>query len=219
MYTGMDEPVVIDVPEGQIEADLRLPRECTGLVLFAHGSGSGRFSRRNRDVASWLEDNGFGTLQLDLLTRQEERIDEHTREYRFNVALLGYRVVAAIDWVRARPDLSSLPLGCFGASTGAAAAFLAAADRPSAVLALVSCGGRLDLAGEALSAVRAATLLVIGGTDLRAIDANRDALRRLAAPAELVIVPGVADLFEEPGALEEVMAHVGKWFSRHLAGV
>jgi dienelactone hydrolase len=219
MRTGTEEPVVIDIAEGQIEADLRLPRECIGLVVFAHGSGSSRFSRRNRDVASYLEDKGLGTLLVDLLTRQEERIDEHTREYRFNVNRLGYRVVTAIDWARGRPELATLPLGCFGASTGAAAALLAAADRPSVVRAVVSRGGRPDLAGDALPAVRAPTLLIVGGDDEAVLEMNREALRRLNAPADLAIVPGATHLFEEPGTLEQVMELAAEWFIRHLGAV
>lgn len=219
MRTGAEEPVVIDVVEGQIEADLRLPRDCIGLVVFAHGSGSSRFSRRNRDVAAYLEDNGLGTLLLDLLTRHEERIDQHTREYRFDINRLGYRVVTAIDWVRARPDLAHFPLGCFGASTGAAAALLGAADRASAVQAVVSRGGRLDLAGDALAVVHAPTLLIVGGDDEPVIEMNREAMRRLRAPAELIIVPGASHLFEEPGTLEQVMELSTAWFRRHLGGV
>ncbi len=219
MRIATDEPVVIDIAEGQIEADLRLPERCRGLILFVHGSGSSRFSRRNREVASFLEDKGLGTLLLDLLTRQEERLDVHTSEYRFDIDRLGRRTVVGIDWARRRPELNALPIACFGASTGAAAALLAAADRPSTVRAIVSRGGRPDLAGDSLPAVRAPTLLIVGGDDEPVIEMNRDAMRRLTAPAELAIVPGATHLFEEPGTLEQVMQLAADWFERHLGEV
>ncbi len=216
MRAAIDEPVTIDVAEGQLEADLRLPRDCVGLVVFSHGSSTSRLSRRNRDVAGHLENSGLGTLMLDLLTRQEERVDEHTLEYRFDINLLAQRVVAALDWAQSRLDLRLLPIGCFGAGTGAAAALVAAADRPAAVQAVVSHGGRPDLAGGGLSVVRAPTLLIVGGNDEPAIELNRDALARLNAPADLVIVPGATHLFDEPGTLEQVMQHAANWFRRYV---
>jgi dienelactone hydrolase len=186
------------------------------LVLFAHGSGSSRFSKRNRAVAQTLEDGRFATLLLDLLTREEEAIDLRTREYRFDIDRLGQRVVAAIDWAGAESDVSTLPIACFGASTGAAAALIAAAERPDAVRAVISRGGRPDLAGEALPRVQAPTLLIVGGADQEVIELNRQAMRRMQAPVSLEIVPGATHLFEEPGTLEEVSRLALAWCRRHL---
>jgi dienelactone hydrolase len=186
------------------------------LVLFAHGSGSSRFSKRNRAVAQTLEDGRFATLLLDLLTREEEAIDLRTREYRFDIDRLGQRVVAAIDWAGAESDVSTLPIACFGASTGAAAALIAAAERPDAVRAVISRGGRPDLAGEALPRVQAPTLLIVGGADEEVIELNRQAMRRMQAPVSLEIVPGATHLFEEPGTLEEVSRLALAWCRRHL---
>src|SRR3954462_13307539 len=157
------ESIVIPVERGRIGADLRVPERAAGLVIFAHGSGSSRFSSRNRAVAGFLETNGFGTLLLDLLTREEESVDIHTREHRFDIDLLGRRVVLATDWAHDRPDLRRLPIGYFGASTGAATALIGAAVRPTVGRAVVSRGGRPDLAGDALPKVQAPTLLIVGG--------------------------------------------------------
>src|SRR5688572_5394199 len=208
------EPVVILVDEGQIAADLRVPERATGLVIFAHGSGSSRFSTRNRQVAEFLETCGFGTLVLDLLTREEEAIDVHTREYRFDIDRLGRRVVLATDWAGQRPDLKRLPIGSFGASTGAAAALIGAAERPRVTRAVVSRGGRPDLAGRALPAVKAPTLLIVGGDDQPVIEMNRDAMRQMTTVVELEIVAGATHLFEEPGTLEQVMELAATWFHR-----
>jgi dienelactone hydrolase len=186
------------------------------LVVFAHGSGSSRFSARNRMVAQALEDGGFATLLLDLLTQEEEAIDRGTREYRFDIDRLGHRVVAAIDWASGESEVSALPVACFGASTGAAAALVAAAERPHTVRAVVSRGGRPDLAGDALPRVLAPTLLIVGGADDVVIELNRQAMRRLRAPASLEIVPGATHLFEEPGTLEEVSRLALSWCRRHL---
>lgn len=210
------ESIVIPVAEGQIEADLRVPDHATGLVIFAHGSGSSRFSSRNRSVAGALESNAFGTLLLDLLTREEESDDVRTREYRFDIGLLGQRVVLATDWTQDRPDLRHLPIGYFGASTGAAAALIGAATRPGVVHAVVSRGGRPDLAEEALPQVKAPTLLIVGGDDEPVIGMNRDAMRQLQTVAELEIVPGATHLFEEAGTLERVTDLASGWFHRHL---
>jgi pimeloyl-ACP methyl ester carboxylesterase len=199
-----------------IEGDLTIPAKPAGLVVFAHGSGSSRFSRRNRSVANVLQGGGYATLLLDLLTRQEEAVDEQTREYRFDVDRLGHRVVAAIDWSAGHPQLSSLPVVCFGASTGAAAALIAAAERPERVGAVISRGGRPDLAGYALTAVRAPTLLIVGGDDEPVIELNRAAMRRMRAPVELEIVPGATHLFEEPGALTLVSQLALKWCMRYV---
>ena len=210
------EAVHIELGSVALDGDLHVPVQAAGLVIFAHGSGSSRFSRRNRAVAKVLEHAGFGTLLLDLLTRQEEAEDERTAEYRFNIPLLGARVVGAADWAQARADLRRFPLALFGASTGAAAALIAAADRPAATRAVISRGGRPDLAQDALSRVEAPTLLIVGGDDTPVIDMNRDAMRRMRALVQLEIVPGATHLFEEPGTLEQVARLAADWCRRHL---
>jgi dienelactone hydrolase len=209
----------VEIPVGAIElhADLRVPPDPEGLVIFAHGSGSSRFSRRNRQVAEYLAQHGFATLLLDLLTAEEEAVDERTAEYRFDIARLGPRVSAAADWAATQPDVGNLPIGCFGASTGAAAALIAAADRPATIVAVVSRGGRPDLAGEALGRVEAPTLLIVGGYDTPVIALNRQAMRQMHAHVELTIVPGATHLFEEPGTLDQVKALAAAWFVRHLS--
>lgn len=211
------ESVVIETRGGGIGADLRVPANAAGLVMFAHGSGSSRFSGRNRAVASFLEERGFGTLLLDLLTPDEDKIDRITAEHRFDIPLLGRRVVLATDWLAERNDLRDLPLGYFGASTGAAAALLAAADRPQTTRAVVSRGGRPDLAGPALPRVEAPTLLIVGSHDEPVIEMNETAKARMHAHVELSIVPGATHLFEEPGTLEQVMDLAAGWFQRWLA--
>ena len=200
-----------------ISGDVTIPPDPLGLVVFAHGSGSSRFSRRNRAVAAALVRGGFAALLLDLLTPEEEAIDERTREYRFDIPRLAHRVVAAVDWAAGEPALSRLPIACFGASTGAAAALIAAAERPDVVRAVISRGGRPDLAGEALGRVRAATLLIVGGADEPVIDLNRSAMRQMHALVQLLIVPGATHLFEERGALEQVAEFAVRWCARHLA--
>jgi putative phosphoribosyl transferase len=199
-----------------IEGDLVVPASATGLVVFAHGSGSSRFSRRNRAVAQVLEEGGFATLLLDLLTRTEEAVDVRTREYRFDIDRLGYRVVAALDWTASDSRVTGLPIACFGASTGAAAALIAAAERSGLVGAVISRGGRPDLAGDALPRVQAPTLLIVGGRDEPVIELNRAAMRRMQAPVQLEIVPGATHLFEEPGTLEQVSQLALDWCVRHL---
>jgi len=216
MSLATEQAVQIATGGKAIDGDLHLPDRATGLVIFAHGSGSGRFSRRNRAVAGALEDAGFGTLLLDLLTSAEESIDERTAQYRFDIDLLGKRVVAAADWAQTRRDLQHLPIAFFGASTGAAAALIAAAARPDVTRAVISRGGRPDLAGDALPRVKAPTLLIVGGNDLPVIDMNRTAMRRMSAPVSLEIVPGARHLFEEPGALEEVARLAIGWCNLHL---
>ena len=209
-------PVEIPVGPTAVNGDLRVPPGARGLVIFAHGSGSSRFSTRNREVAEFLGKRGLATLLLDLLTPQEEAVDVQTRQYRFDIARLGPRVSAAVDWAGARSDLGDLSVGCFGASTGAAAALIAAAERPDAVCAVVSRGGRPDLAGEALPRVKAPTLLVVGGDDEPVIELNRAAMRKMQAHVELEIVPGATHLFEEPGTLEQVEELAARWFTRYL---
>ncbi|WP_094584116.1 dienelactone hydrolase family protein [Synechococcus sp. BO 8801] len=201
-----------------LDGVLTLPEPAAGLVLFAHGSGSSRLSRRNRYVASVLVDAGLATLLLDLLTAAEERIDELDRSLRFDIPLLGRRLIGAIDWVGCQPDLSDLPIGLFGASTGAAAALVAAAARPESVAAVVSRGGRPDLAPADLPLVACPTCLIVGGLDFEVLQLNRQAAMLLTAPHALQVVPGATHLFEESGALEQA-AHLARdWFLRHLAG-
>jgi len=200
-----------------IDGDLAVPDGAAGLVVFAHGSGSSRFSTRNRAVAQALEGGGFATLLLDLLTRSEEAVDLQTSEYRFDVGRLGDRVVAALDWCSGAESVAHLPVACFGASTGAAAALIGAAERPGIVKAVISRGGRPDLAADALPSVQAPTLLIVGGEDTEVIELNRQAARRMTAPVELAIVPGASHLFEEPGTLEEVSRLALEWCRRHLA--
>ena len=201
---------------GRIEGDLRLPSDAAGIVVFAHGSGSSRHSPRNRMVAEALNGAGLATLLFDLLTPAEEAVDAHTRQLRFDIALLAERLLVACEAITERPDTGRLPVGSFGASTGAAAALVAAAERPSSVRAIVSRGGRPDLAGDALPLVRAPTLLIVGGHDPQVIDMNRDAAARMTCERELAIVPGATHLFEEPGTLEEVSRLANEWFTRHL---
>jgi putative phosphoribosyl transferase len=210
------EAVRIELGPVEIEGDLHVPERSAGLVIFAHGSGSSRFSRRNRAVAKVLEHAGFGTLLLDLLTRDEEARDERTAEYRFDIPLLGHRVTGAADWVQGRADLRRLSIAYFGASTGAAAALIAAAERPAVTRAVISRGGRPDLAEDALPKVQAPTLLIVGGDDTPVITMNRDAMRQMKAPVALEIVPGASHLFEEPGTLEQVATLAADWCRRHL---
>jgi dienelactone hydrolase len=208
--------VAIPADGVQLAGDLRLPPGAPGVVVFAHGSGSGRFSPRNRAVASFLVDAGLGTLLMDLLTSGEESVDLRTRHLRFDIGLLGRRVVATVDWLAAEPSTRDLDVGCFGASTGAAAALLAAAERPERVGAVVSRGGRPDLAGEALPRVTAPTLLIVGGRDIEVLRLNQMAVAALGGEARLEVVPGAGHLFEEPGALERVAVLARDWFLAHL---
>jgi putative phosphoribosyl transferase len=207
--------VTVPVGDAILEGDLVLPDQAAGVVLFAHGSGSGRHSPRNRLVASTLNEAGIGTLLVDLLTRREEDVDRLTGHLRFDIDLLARRVTAAVDWLRDGAT-GALRIGIFGASTGAAAALVAAAARPDDVAAVVSRGGRPDLAGPALRSVRAPTLLIVGGADVQVLELNQRALELIHTEKQLVIVPGASHLFEEPGALEEVARHAADWFSRHL---
>src|SRR5205085_6819775 len=209
----------VRIPAGNawLYGDLGLPRDARGLVLFAHGSGSGRHSARNRQVAQKLQQAGIATLLFDLLTSEEEQVDLRTREHRFDVALLTRRMEAAAAWTRGQAALRELPLGFFGASTGSAAALIAAAKLGREVAAVVSRGGRPDLAGPAaLDAVSAPTLLIVGGADHGVIELNEQALARLRCPKELAIVAGATHLFEEPGTLEQVGDLAAAWFTRHL---
>jgi len=202
---------------GELRGDLNVPGTATGLVVFAHGSGSSRLSPRNRQVAAALQEGGLGTFLFDLLTVTEEVEDDRTGSYRFNIELLGSRLVLVLDWLRGQESCAGLQFGCFGASTGAAAAVLAAAARPAAVHAVVSRGGRPDLAGRTLAEVRAPTLLIVGGDDHPVLELNRWAAERLGGPAEVAVVPGATHLFEEPGALDRVASLALGWFRRYLA--
>jgi pimeloyl-ACP methyl ester carboxylesterase len=196
-----------------LDGDLHVPENATGLVIFAHGSGSSRFSSRNRQVAEFLQRGGCATLLLDLLTADEEQIDARTAQFRFDIPRLARRVMAATDWSNGHQTLGPLPIGYFGASTGAAAALIAASERPD-VAAVVSRGGRPDLAGEALAVVRSPTLLIVGGDDEHVIRLNEAAMRQMRARVTLAVVPGATHLFEEPGALEEVERLALDWFGR-----
>jgi dienelactone hydrolase len=199
-----------------LEGNLCIPNDAQGIVLFAHGSGSGRHSPRNRYVAEALCEARLATLLIDLLTPEEEEVDMRTRHLRFDIGLLAERLAGAADWLAQNPDTRDLFVGYFGASTGAGSALVAAAERPRRVGAVVSRGGRPDLAGEALHHVAAPTLLIVGGEDYPVIDMNREALAQIRAEKELEIVPGATHLFEEPGALEEVARLAAEWFTRYL---
>ncbi len=212
------EERLVRVPAGPVtlEGNLTLPEQSRGIVLFAHGSGSSRHSPRNRYVARLLNEAKLATLLIDLLTLHEEVIDARTAQLRFDIDLLAERLVDATDWLTQFPDTKDLRIGSFGASTGAAAALAAAALRPDPVGAIVSRGGRPDLAGAALIRVRAPTLLIVGENDKQVIQLNRAALAQLRCEKQLVIVPGATHLFEEPGALDVVARLARDWFERHL---
>jgi putative phosphoribosyl transferase len=200
-----------------LHGDLTLPSGSRGMVLFAHGSGSSRMSPRNRMVAARLQDAGFATLLVDLLPAHEANLDEMTGQYRFDIGLLAERLTAVTQWLRAQPAARGLPLGYFGASTGAAAALVASARQPGVIGAIVSRGGRPDLAGAMLRRVTAPTLLIVGGSDEAVMRLNRSALGELAAShKELLTVAGATHLFEEPGALERVAELARAWFARYL---
>ena len=199
-----------------LDADLRVPADPGGVILFAHGSGSGRFSPRNRSVAQALNAAGFATVLADLLTPDEEVSDRRTGHLRFNIPFLAGRLRAVAAWLPGRPDLRMLPRGLFGASTGAAAALIAAAAEPDQGGAVVARGGRPDLAGAALPRVRAPTLLLVGSRDPEVLALNEAALARLTCLKRLVVVPGASHLFEEPGTLEAVAQHATRWFQEHL---
>ncbi len=208
--------LVIDIGSIELLGDLSTPRDARGVVVFAHGSGSSRTSPRNQAVARKLNDAGFATLLFDLLTPSEEVREQGGGALRFDVDRLAKRLVAAIDHLDQDLALRALPLGFFGASTGAAAALIAATLRPERVRAIVSRGGRPDLAERVLDRVRAPTLLIVGGADPVVLELNRSAFARLGGAKELHIVPGAAHLFEEQGALDEVAASARSWFARHL---
>ncbi|RJQ56578.1 MAG: alpha/beta hydrolase [Actinobacteria bacterium] len=209
--------VVVQADSVELNGDLGMPGQpAQGIVLFAHGSGSSRLSPRNRRVGEILRDSGLATLLFDLLTVEEEAVDIQTAELRFDIPFLAARLAGATRWVAQEAETSALPVGYFGASTGAAAALVAATTIGESVKAIVSRGGRPDLAKEALPLVKAATLLIVGGNDYPVIGLNREALEQLTAEKQLAIVPGATHLFEEPGALEHVARLASDWFRRYL---
>ncbi len=216
-HDGIKCEVSIDLQGLTLDGTLFLPKQANGLVLFAHGSGSSRHSPRNRYVAQVLNSQRIGTLLFDLLTRQEEAVDQYTGELRFNIPFLARRLIGATNWIVRSPDTRALKVGYFGASTGAGAALMAASELPDLVSAVVSRGGRPDLAEEALRSVHAPTLLIVGGDDEPVIGMNREALAKLYCPdKKLVIIPGATHLFEEPGTLEEVARLAAEWFNQHF---
>ena len=217
MAATLDDRLVrVRAGTAELQGNLRIPPAPRGIVVFAHGSGSGRHSPRNRFVADVLVNTGLATLLIDLLMQEEEMIDLQTAELRFDIRLLAERLSGVTDWLAGEPSAAGLSTGYFGASTGAAAALIAAADRPEHVRAIVSRGGRPDLAGPVLPRVRQPTLLIAGGEDDVVVDLNRLALRELGGIKQLVIIPGATHLFEEPGALEQVAALAREWFLRYL---
>ena len=214
--SGPTTPVRVPIGDQSLNGDLGLPPQSHGIVLFAHGSGSSRHSPRNHYVARALERRGLATLLIDLLTPQEEVIDDRTAQYRFDIPMLAGRLVTIVDWLRHRQETASLPVGLFGASTGGGAALMAAAARPQEIAAVVSRGGRPDLAGPSLAKVMTPTLLIVGGLDTPVIQMNRDAMKQMRGEVTLEIVPGATHLFEEPGTLERVAELAGTWFARYL---
>ena len=211
-----EETMIIPAGRRELEGRLIIPEGATALVLFAHGSGSSRHSQRNQFVAASLREHGLGTLLFDLLTNDEERKADRDPQPRVDVPLLASRLVEVTDWIRGRRAAQSLPLAYFGASAGSAAALIAASRTPRSIFAVVSRGGRPDLAGEALDRVQAPTLLIVGGEDSTVLEINENALERIPAPRHLVVVPGATHLFEEPGALSEVGRLASDWFLGHL---
>jgi pimeloyl-ACP methyl ester carboxylesterase len=215
MTTVTEMAIPVDEDQRMIAANVVVPDRAYAAVVFAHGSGSSRHSPRNQMVAEHLQEHGFATVLLDLLTAEEEEVDQRTAQWRFDIALLAARLRDACDWAAAHPPLAGLPLGLFGASTGAAAALIVAAQRPERIGAVVSRGGRPDLAEPALSEVRAPTLLIVGGEDEIVIGLNEQAAAHLSV-CETVVVPGASHLFTEPGALSTVTHLARDWFDQHL---
>lgn len=211
-----EQEVTIPVGAVRLDGTMGMPPEPIGVVVFAHGSGSGRFSPRNRYVAQYLRNAGMGTLLFDLLTPSEAAQDQLTGRLRFNIDLLADRLEAVVAWLSRQDVVKGMDIGLFGASTGAAAAIVAAAHRPGLVKAVVSRGGRPDLAGAALTRILAPTLMIVGGDDVPVIGLNRQAIARMRAPVQLEVVPGATHLFEEPGTLDIVAGLAADWFHRHL---
>ena len=213
---SLSDSVTIQIGKVTLEGNIFVPEGSTGIVLFAHGSGSSRLSPRNHFVAEELNKNGIATLLFDLLTAEEEVLDLQTGHLRFDIQLLAKRLIDTTDWVLKNPDLKSLNIGYFGASTGGGAALVAASERPRVVKAVVSRGGRPDLAGQSLSGVKCPTLLIVGGYDEPVIELNKKALALLKSEKKLVIIPGATHLFEEKGKLDEVASHACNWFLKYL---
>lgn len=220
IYTKNNHAKTVYVKAGRVilEGDIVIPKDAVGMVLFAHGSGSSRLSPRNRFVADELNKRGIGTLLFDLLSSEEEEADLQTAHLRFDIPLLAKRLADATDWVLKIPDLTDLKIGYFGASTGGGAALVAASERPGVVKAVVSRGGRPDLAGEYLAKVECPTLLIVGGDDEPVIELNRNAMALIKSVKSLVIVPGATHLFEEKGKLEQVARLACDWFLKYLGG-
>jgi putative phosphoribosyl transferase len=212
-----EKPIRIAVDRVILEGDLAIPPVAKGIVVFVHGSGSSRFSSRNRFVAQYLQRDGLATLLFDLLTKPEEEIDNYTMKLRFDIGLLAGRLAGVTEWVASQEETGNLSLGYFGASTGAAAALIAETRNPGAVHAIVSRGGRPDLAGQALGRVQAPTLLIVGGNDHQVILLNEQAMDQMNAPKRMVIVPGATHLFEEPGTLEAAAKLASQWFRQYLS--
>jgi putative phosphoribosyl transferase len=215
-FTSMVRAVRIPVGSAMLNGDLRLPHSARGIVLFAHGSGSDRLSPRNQYVANVLNEAGFATLLVDLLTREEESYDVRTRALRFDIPFLADRLMSVVRWLREQPVTTAQPIGLFGASTGAAAALIAAARLPLDIAAVVSRGGRPDLATSALAVVDVPTLLIVGGEDFEVLALNRLACARMKSVKQLMVLPGATHLFEESGALEDVARLARDWFERYL---
>ena len=211
-----EHPVTIPCDGFHLDGLLHIPKQVVGVVLFAHGSGSSRLSPRNQSIARLLQQSRFATLLFDLLTQDEDEIDNKTMEFRFDIELLAARLLAATEWMSENPALHALPKGYFGASTGGGAALLAAALKPQLIKAVVSRGGRPDLAGDALPKVQAATLLIVGELDQTVLELNQGAYHQLDCERKLVVVPGATHLFEEPGKLVEVAMLANEWFRKYL---
>lgn len=213
----IDENSIIPVGDVSLEGQLKVPDGAKGIVIFAHGSGSSRHSPRNRYVASVIREAGLGTLLFDLLTAEEERVDRATRHLRFDISLLASRLKGAAKWIENRNATNHLRIGLFGSSTGGGAALVAASQMKSSIGAVVSRGGRPDLAGESLAGVASPVLLIVGELDKEVIGLNKYAMRQMKCEKELIIVPGASHLFEEPGTLEKAAELASDWFRRHLA--
>jgi putative phosphoribosyl transferase len=213
-----EEKNAVQIPSGEVvvNGNLEVPESASGLVLFAHGSGSSRFSPRNTYVAGLMNKKGIATLLIDLLTAEEESVDEYTGQYRFDVDMLAERLVNSTHWLKTNPATKKFTVGYFGASTGAAAALLAAAKLPNEISAVVSRGGRPDLAGEHLAKVKAPTLLIVGGDDTEVLEMNKQALKLIRVEKRLEVVPGATHLFEEPGTLQKAAALAIDWFEKYL---
>lgn len=218
MSDSSARPMRFPMGKVRLHGNLSLPDDAEGLVVFVHGSGSSRHSPRNKRVADFFNGLGLATLLFDLLTEKEQAVDEQTRQFRFDIPLLSERLNGVVDQLRSDPSLRGFHLGLFGASTGAAAALITAASRPADISAVVSRGGRVDLAGDSLDRVKAPTLFIVGGADLEVLELNRQAITRLQCAHELSVVPGATHLFEEAGKMDEVAGKAADWFRLHLVG-